>query len=138
MSFLIFVLVSLAIAAFFMLRALNENLLFYFTPSDIVAGKAPLNHLFRAGGMVENGSIKRSGLTVQFRITDLHQKITVIYTGLLPDLFREGQGVIVHGKTDKTGVFTAEEVLAKHDEKYTPPDVAHTLRDQQRLQQDHP
>ena len=130
MILLTFALLSLALATFFVLRAFNENLLFYFTPSDIAAGKAPLNHTFRAGGMVEKGSVKRAGLTAHFKVTDMHSALPVVYTGILPDLFREGQGVIVRGQVDKTGLFTAEEVLAKHDEKYTPPDVEHMMRDQ--------
>ena len=131
MIFLVFALVSLSLATFFTLRAFNENLLFYFTPSDIVAGKAPLNHTFRAGGMVEKHSVKRTGLTVHFSVTDMHSKIEVVYTGILPDLFKEGQGVIVRGQIDAGGLFTAEEVLAKHDEKYMPPDVAKMMKEQQ-------
>ena len=119
--FITFALLSLAVATFFTLKAFNENLLFYFLPSDVKAGKAPLNHPFRLGGMVEKGSVKKNGLTVYFEITDLHAEIAVTYTGILPDLFKEGQGVIVRGQMTGPDLFTAEEVLAKHDEKYMPP-----------------
>lgn len=119
--FTAFVLLALALATFFTLKAFNENLLFYFLPSDVKAGKAPANHDFRLGGMVEKGSIKKDGLTVHFKITDMHEEITVVYTGILPDLFKEGQGVIVKGMMTDPTLFTADEVLAKHDEKYMPP-----------------
>ena len=119
--FVSFILLSLAVASVFVLRAFNENLLFYFLPSDVKAGKAPLNHPFRLGGMVEKGSVQKEGLNVRFEITDTHEKVSVTYTGILPDLFREGQGVIVRGQMSTGDLFTAEEVLAKHDEKYTPP-----------------
>jgi len=122
--FVIFALLALSVAAFFALKAFNENLLFYFLPSDVKAGKAPLHRPFRLGGMVEKGSIRKDGLTVHFRITDMHEKIAVTYTGILPDLFKEGQGVIVRGEMADPALFTAEEVLAKHDEKYAPPGVA--------------
>jgi len=116
-----FVLLSLSVAVFFTLKAFNENLLFYFLPSDVKAGKAPPNHPFRLGGMVEKGSVKKNGLTVNFKITDMHEEIAVTYTGILPDLFKEGQGVIVKGTMTNPELFTADEVLAKHDEKYMPP-----------------
>jgi cytochrome c-type biogenesis protein CcmE len=120
---IIFVLCALSLSGFFVLKAFNENLLFYFTPVDIKARKSPLNHPFRAGGLVEKGSVKRNGLTIHFNITDLHQSIPVVYTGILPDLFREGQGIIVRGQIDSQGTFIAEEVLAKHDENYRPPNI---------------
>src|ERR1700722_17548918 len=120
-AFVVFALLSLAVATFFTLKAFNENLLFYFLPGDVKAGKAPLNHPFRLGGMVEKGSVRKDGLTVHFKITDLHSEIAVTYTGILPDLFKEGQGVIVRGMMTTPDLFTAEEVLAKHDEKYMPP-----------------
>jgi len=119
--FVAFAVLSLAVASFFVLKAFNENLLFYFLPSDVKAGKAPLNHPFRLGGMVEKGSVIKEGLNVRFEITDKREKIAVTYTGILPDLFREGQGVIVRGRMTGPDLLTAEEVLAKHDEKYTPP-----------------
>lgn len=116
------------------LRALNENINLFYSPADIAAGKAPEGQLIRAGGMVVNGSVKRStsDLTVDFEITDLkNSEVQVRYTGILPDLFREGQGVIARGRLDKKGVFVAEEVLAKHDENYMPPEVADVLADAQ-------
>lgn len=119
--FTVIALISLSVATFFVLKAFNQNLLFYFLPSDVKAGKAPANHPFRMGGMVEKGSVRKDGLTVHFRITDLHQDIEVTYTGILPDLFKEGQGVIVKGMMTSPTLFTADEVLAKHDEKYMPP-----------------
>ena len=121
LAFTFFVLLSLSVATFFTLKAFNENLLFYFLPSDVKAGKAPANHPFRLGGMVEKGSVKKNGLNVHFKITDMHENITVTYTGILPDLFKEGQGVIVKGVITSPELFTADEVLAKHDEKYMPP-----------------
>jgi cytochrome c-type biogenesis protein CcmE len=121
LAFTALVLVALSVAAFFTLKAFNENLLFYFLPSDVKAGKAPANHLFRLGGMIEKGSVKKDGLTVHFRITDMKEAITVVYTGILPDLFKEGQGVIVKGTMTDPALLTADEVLAKHDEKYMPP-----------------
>ena len=122
-TFITFALVALAIATFFTLKAFNENLLFYFLPSDVKAGKAPMNHPFRLGGMVEKGTVKKDGLKVGFKITDMHEEVAVTYTGILPDLFKEGQGVIVRGMMTSPVLFTAEEVLAKHDEKYMPPGI---------------
>jgi cytochrome c-type biogenesis protein CcmE len=119
--FVVFTLLSLMLATFFVLKAFNENLLFYFLPSDVKAGKAPLHHPFRLGGMVEEGSVKKDGLNISFEITDRKEKIAVVYSGILPDLFKEGQGVIVRGQMHNPDLFSADEVLAKHDEKYTPP-----------------
>ncbi|MFH1158506.1 MAG: cytochrome c maturation protein CcmE [Pseudomonadota bacterium] len=119
-SYILFTLLSLTVAGALVLKAFRENLLFYFVPSDIRAGKAPMNHPFRLGGLVEKGSVRKDGLTVYFTITDMHEKIPVTYTGILPDLFREGHGVIVRGRMNDPKLFTAEEVLAKHDEKYAP------------------
>src|SRR5690349_3981449 len=89
LAFTVLVLAALSVAAFFTLKAFNENLLFYFLPSDVKAGKAPANHSFRLGGMIEKGSVKKDGLTVNFEITDMKEKIPVVYTGILPDLFKE-------------------------------------------------
>jgi cytochrome c-type biogenesis protein CcmE len=114
------------------LRALNQNINLFYSPADITQGKAPVGRMIRAGGMVVNGSLKRSGkdLNVSFVISDLkHSQVTVHYDGILPDLFREGQGVIARGVLDKDGVFVAQEVLAKHDEKYMPPEVADVIAD---------
>jgi cytochrome c-type biogenesis protein CcmE len=122
MLFVAFALAVLALATFFALKAFNQNLLFYFTPTDVVTGKAPAGHLLRAGGMVKHGSIVREGLNVRFVITDFASDMPVVYSGVLPDLFKEDKGVIVRGKVD-SGVFVAEGVLAKHDENYVPPEM---------------
>ena len=108
------------------LKSLDQNIMFFFTPSEVVLGKAPQNKLFRIGGMVVEGSVNRpgDGLTVKFDLTDNEQHVTVQYAGILPDLFREGQGIIANGKLNGSGEFVAEEVLAKHDENYMPPELA--------------
>jgi cytochrome c-type biogenesis protein CcmE len=119
----------IAVAAALVLNALQGNVAFFFSPSDVAASKAPLDKTFRVGGMVEKGSLKRQadGLTVQFVVTDTAQSIPVSYTGLLPDLFKEGKGVVAQGKLGPDGVFRANEILAKHDENYMPPEAAHAL-----------
>ena len=111
------------------LQALNENLLYFYSPSQIMAGEAPGERSFRLGGLVTSGSVQRSpgSMEVRFTVTDHAQTIPVSYTGLLPDLFREGQGVVARGKLLDDGTFVAEEVLAKHDENYMPPEVAESL-----------
>lgn len=118
-------------AVAFALTAFQENLLYYYTPTDVSAGKAPTDRLFRVGGMVPEGSYKRpsGSLEARFVLTDYANNVTVSYTGVLPDLFREGQGVIARGRLGADGVFVAEEVLAKHDENYMPPEVADSLRE---------
>jgi len=110
----------------FALNSLNQNIMFFLTPSEVLAGEAPRDRLFRVGGMVVNGSVARpgDGLTVKFDLTDNERQVTVRYTGILPDLFREGQGIIANGRLDANGEFIAEEVLAKHDENYMPPELA--------------
>jgi len=117
----------------FALKSLDQNIMFFFTPSEIVEGKAPANKLFRLGGIVVDGSVSRpgEGLTVQFDITDNLHKVSVSYKGILPDLFREGQGIIANGRLDNKGGFVAQEVLAKHDENYMPPEVAAAMKAQQ-------
>jgi cytochrome c-type biogenesis protein CcmE len=117
-------LVILAAATALVLTALKDNLAFFFTPSQIKANEAPINRTFRIGGMVETGSVKREGINVSFKVTDTAQVVNVTYTGILPDLFREGKGVVAQGKLDADGVFRAKEVLAKHDENYMPPEAA--------------
>ena len=119
-------------AAAFALTAFQDNLLYYYPPTDVVAGKAPGDRVFRLGGMVEEGSLKREtgSMEVRFVVTDFQQDVTVSYSGVLPDLFREGQGVIARGQLGPGGVFVAHEVLAKHDENYMPPEVAESLRKQ--------
>lgn len=121
---------GISVAVFFGLRAFNDNLMFFFSATDVVEGKAPKDHLFRLGGMVVKGSVVRqpSGLTVRFVLTDMAKDVTVEYTGILPDLFREGQGIVANGKLDANGIFIAQEVLAKHDENYMPPEVAQSMK----------
>ena len=120
---------GVGIATAFALKAFNQNLMFFYSPSEVVAGEAPRNAAFRIGGLVTDGSVSRQsdGLTVQFDVTDNAKVVTVQYTGILPDLFREGQGIVAHGKLGDNGVFVADEVLAKHDENYMPPEVAASL-----------
>ncbi|WP_439097730.1 cytochrome c maturation protein CcmE [Methylocucumis oryzae] len=123
---------GIAVAVGFALKAFNENLMYFFSTSDVLAGKAPKETLFRLGGMVVKGSVERpdKGLMVRFKLTDFSKDVTVEYTGILPDLFREGQGIVANGKLDSRGVFVAEEVLAKHDENYMPPEVKASLKKQ--------
>jgi cytochrome c-type biogenesis protein CcmE len=111
------------------MRAFNDNLLYFYNPTQVLAGDAPKGRTFRIGGMVTEGSLKRTEgtLAVQFVVTDYQHSVPVHYEGLLPDLFREGQGVIAHGHLAPTGEFVADEVLAKHDENYMPPEVAESL-----------
>ncbi|WP_455210080.1 cytochrome c maturation protein CcmE [Kaarinaea lacus] len=119
----------LGIALTLIFKAFNSNMVFFFSPSDVQAKQAPADRVFRLGGLVEEGSLKREddGLTVHFKVTDNAETIAVVYTGILPDLFREGQGVVAQGKLGSDGVFKASEVLAKHDETYMPPEVAEAL-----------
>jgi len=119
----------LGVAAALVLNAFQSNLVFFFSPSQIAANEAPVDRTFRVGGMVENGSLKRlpDGLTVQFVITDTAKTIPVRYSGILPDLFREGKGVVAQGRLMPDGVFHAQEVLAKHDENYMPPEAADAI-----------
>jgi|HigsolmetaAR201D_1030396.scaffolds.fasta_scaffold01168_13 cytochrome c-type biogenesis protein CcmE len=125
-------LLGVAGAVVLALTAFQENLLYYYTPTQVSAGEAPRDRVFRVGGMVTAGSFKREpgSLEARFVLTDYENDIVVSYTGVLPDLFREGQGIVARGKLGADGVFVAEEVLAKHDENYMPPDVADTLRKQ--------
>jgi cytochrome c-type biogenesis protein CcmE len=117
------------------LKSLNENIMFFFSPSEVVEGKAPQDRLFRMGGMVVDGSVSRpgEGLTVMFDLTDNAGSVTVEYTGILPDLFREGQGIVANGKLNSNGAFVAQEVLAKHDENYMPPEVAAAMKNKSDL-----
>ena len=117
----------LAVAAGFVLNAFNSNLVFFFTPTQILQGEAPVQKTFRVGGMVKEGSLQREGTQVSFVVTDTQHDIRVNYTGLLPDLFKEGKGVVAQGQLDSQGVFTAGEVLAKHDENYMPTEAQHAL-----------
>jgi cytochrome c-type biogenesis protein CcmE len=117
----------LSIAAAFVLNAFNSNLVFFFTPTQVLNGEAPRNKTFRIGGMVKAGSLQRDGTLVSFVVTDTMHDMKVHYSGLLPDLFKEGKGVVAQGKLDEQGVMTASEVLAKHDENYMPPEAQHAL-----------
>lgn len=114
----------------FALKSLDENIMFFFSPTEVAEGKAPKNQLFRLGGMVVAGSVSRpgEGLTVHFDLTDNLNRVTVRYTGILPDLFREEQGIIANGQLGDDGAFVAQEVLAKHDENYMPPEVAAAMK----------
>ena len=127
-------LLALSLAAYLVLNAFESNLVFFFTPSQIASGEAPKNRTFRVGGMVREGSIKRDNLTVAFVVTDTAKDVNVSYTGILPDLFREGKGVVAQGKLGGDGQFVATEVLAKHDENYMPPEAQHAM-DQAKAQQ---
>jgi cytochrome c-type biogenesis protein CcmE len=117
----------LALAAAFVLNAFQSNLVFFFTPTQVLNGEAPKEKTFRIGGLVKVGSLQRDGTTVSFVVTDTAQDIPVSYTGLLPDLFKEGKGVVAQGRLDEKGQMTATEVLAKHDENYMPPEAQHAL-----------
>ena len=116
----------IAIAAALVLNAFEGNVVFFFSPSQVAAREAPLEKTFRVGGMVEQGSLRRraDGLTVEFVVTDTAKSLPVVYTGILPDLFKEGKGVVTQGRLGPDGVFRATEVLAKHDENYMPPEAA--------------
>ena len=120
---------AIAVAAALVLNAFQSNLVFFFSPSQIAAGEAPKDRAFRVGGMVQTGSVKRQGdgLTVEFIVTDTARNIPVTYKGILPDLFREGKGVVAQGRLGTDGVFRADEVLAKHDENYMPPEAKHAI-----------
>ena len=119
---------GLGLAAGLVLSAFNKNLVFFFTPSQIAANEAPQGKTFRIGGMVQAGSVKREGVEVRFVVTDTAKHVPVLYSGALPDLFREGKGVVVQGQLGADGVFRAREVLAKHDENYMPPEAADAVK----------
>jgi cytochrome c-type biogenesis protein CcmE len=125
----------LGAAAALVLSALSDNIVFFYSPTQIAEKHVPPDRRFRLGGLVEKGSVKKQGDEVSFRVTDLRKSVEVTYRGILPDLFREGQGVVAEGALDKHGVFTAREVLAKHDEKYMPPEVAKALKESGRWQE---
>jgi len=124
------ILLGVGLAGTLALRAFQQNVMFYFDPSRIAAGEVKPGQRFRLGGMVEQGSLKRTpgSLDVSFVVTDFRHSVPVHYDKVLPDLFREGAGVVAHGRLDARGVFVADEVLAKHDEKYMPPEVARSLK----------
>jgi cytochrome c-type biogenesis protein CcmE len=118
---------SVAVAVGLVLNAFQSNLVFFYSPSQVIAKEAPASRTFRLGGLVQEGSIKRDGIEVRFAVTDTAQAVAVHYSGLLPDLFKEGKGVVTQGKLRDDGVFVAREVLAKHDENYMPPEAAEAL-----------
>ena len=124
-------LVCLVAATALVLTAFEQNMLYFYTPTQIAAGEAPEGRRLRVGGLVERGSVRRTpgALEVRFDVTDLDRTVTVAYTGVLPDLFREGQGVVAHGLVGTDGLFEADEVLARHDENYMPPEVAEMLEE---------
>lgn len=126
-------LVLLGLGAWLVLSAFQKNLVFFFTPSQVLSGEAPKGRSFRMGGMVEAGSLQRQGdgVTVSFVVTDTVKKVPVQYKGILPDLFKEGKGVVTQGKLQQDGRFVADEVLAKHDENYMPPEAAYAVKQAQ-------
>ncbi len=130
MIFVFIAIVGVGVASALVLSALQSNIAYFFSPSQVLAGEAPPDKVFRLGGMVEEGSIQRAGngLEVNFTVTDTARSVKVSYTGILPDLFNEGQGVVTRGKLGADGVFYAEEVLAKHDESYMPPEVEDAVK----------
>jgi cytochrome c-type biogenesis protein CcmE len=121
-------LVVLSTAVGLVLYALSSNIVFFFTPTQVARNEAPQGRAFRIGGLVEEGSVQRDGLDVRFKVTDSAQAIPVVYRGTLPDLFKEGKGVVAQGQIGADGVFKASEVLAKHDENYMPPEAAEALK----------
>jgi cytochrome c-type biogenesis protein CcmE len=130
-------LVGIGLIAALVLNAFRSNLVFFFTPTEVAKGDAPAGRAFRIGGLVEAGSVKRQpdGINVRFVVTDTAKSIPVIYQGILPDLFKEGKGVVAEGKLGADGTFTASQVLAKHDENYMPPEAAHALEQAQKAQE---
>lgn len=120
----------LGLAATLILNAFQSNMVFFYTPTQVAKGEVPKNTGFRIGGLVEAGSLKRGddGLTVRFIVTDTAKTVPVVYKGVLPDLFKEGKGVVAQGKVGSDGIFMASEVLAKHDENYMPPEAAEALK----------
>jgi cytochrome c-type biogenesis protein CcmE len=130
LTFIVIGIVGLSVAVTLIFKAFNSNMVFFFSPSDVLAKQAPVGRDFRLGGLVKEGTLKREddGLTVHFDVTDNANTIPVTYTGILPDLFKEGKGVVAQGKLGNGGTFVATEVLAKHDENYMPPEVADALK----------
>ena len=126
-GFIVAGLVGLSIAAYLVASAFRNNLVFFFSPTQVAAKEAPVNRTFRIGGLVQEGTLKRDGLKVQFTVTDTAASVPVVYNGILPDLFKEGRGCVAQGKIGADGVFQAEQVLAKHDENYMPPEAGQAL-----------
>jgi cytochrome c-type biogenesis protein CcmE len=119
---------AVGVATALVLNAFQSNLVFFYSPSQVAAKEAPLNRTFRLGGLVQAGSVKRDGTDVQFLVTDTAKTVSVQYRGILPDLFKEGKGVVAQGQMRDDGVFVAREVLAKHDENYMPPEASEALK----------
>jgi cytochrome c-type biogenesis protein CcmE len=128
LSIILGVLVAVGAATALVLNAFQSNLVFFYSPTQVVAREAPTQRTFRIGGLVQAGSVKRDGVDVSFMVTDTAQAIPVRYRGILPDLFKEGKGVVAQGQLGTDGVFVAREVLAKHDENYMPPEAADALK----------
>ena len=120
-------LATLGLAAALVMNALKSNLAFFYTPTQVLAGEAPRARVFRVGGLVKAGSLQRASMTVSFVMTDTVRDLPVRYTGILPDLFKEGKGAVAQGRLDASGQFIADEILAKHDENYMPPEAKHAL-----------
>ena len=129
LAIVVFGVAALGVAVALVLNAFNSNLVFFYSPSQVIAKEAPLARTFRIGGLVEPGSVQRKDVVVSFRVTDSAKSIAVQYQGILPDLFKEGKGVVAQGKLRDDGVFEAKEVLAKHDENYMPPEAAKAVGD---------
>ncbi|MFM7395528.1 MAG: cytochrome c maturation protein CcmE [Gammaproteobacteria bacterium] len=125
------ILVGVSIAGVLALNAFRENVMFFFDPSQVAAGEAPIEKRFRLGGMVRPGTVDREAgsLDMSFVVTDFKHDVRVVYSGVVPDLFRENQGVVAHGRLGSNGVFVADEILAKHDENYMPPEVAKAIKE---------
>ena len=126
-TFIVVGLAALGLAAYLAASAFRNNLVFFFSPTQVAAKEAPVGRTFRIGGLVQEGTLKRDGLNVQFTVTDTAASIPVTYNGILPDLFKEGRGCVAQGKIGADGVFHAEQVLAKHDENYMPPEAGQAL-----------
>ena len=128
-TFIIASLAALGLATWLVLGAFRQNLVFFFSPTQVATNEAPVNKTFRIGGLVENGSLKREndGLTIRFTVTDTANTIPVVYKGILPDLFKEGRGCVAQGRVGSDGVFYADQIMAKHDENYMPPEAARAL-----------
>ena len=128
-AFILVGLAGLGVAAYLVANAFRNNLVFFFSPTQVAAKEAPVNRTFRVGGLVQEGSIKRDsdGLTVRFIVTDTAANVPVVYKGILPDLFKEGRGCVAQGKIGADGVFQADQVLAKHDENYMPPEAGQAI-----------
>jgi cytochrome c-type biogenesis protein CcmE len=136
LALIVLVVAALGIAVALVLNAFNSNLVFFFSPTQVANGEAPTSRAFRIGGLVEAGSIRREadGLTTRFVVTDTAKSMPVTYTGILPDLFKEGKGVVAEGRLGPGGLFAATQVLAKHDENYMPPEAASAIEQAQKAQ----